>query len=198
MSEQLDEWSGEFGTAYTDRNVVDWRTRVDAFRRILDGLAIRSVLEVGCNRGHNLVALHDILGPGSSVVGVEPQEHARSIAAGVSPHISVVAGTIYDIPFGDDAFDLVLTSGVLIHVPLPDLAAAIAELHRVSRRYILSIEYFADEETPIEYRGRDNLLWKRDFGAHYSHLFPALSLVSTGDLTLAEGFDQARWWLFEL
>jgi ubiquinone/menaquinone biosynthesis C-methylase UbiE len=114
----------------------------------------------------------------------------------VSPQISVAAGTVYHVPFEDDAFDLVLTSGVLIHVPLAELDAAISEVHRVSRRYILSIEYFAEEETTIDYRGHDNLLWKRDFGAHYHRLFPALNLVGTGDLTAADGFDQARWWLF--
>ena len=132
MSEQLDEWRGDFGVARTDRNVLDWRTRVDAFRRILDGREIRSALEIGCNRGDNLAALHDIMGPGSHVAGAEPQDYARSIAARISPEISVIAGTIYDVPAED--------------------------------------------------RGR---------------VFPELNLVGTGDLTVAEGFDQARWWLLE-
>jgi len=196
-NKQVDIWRGNFGSEYTDRNVVDWRTRVGVFRRLLSGLDIRSALEIGANRGHNLVALRDVLGEGSIVAGIEPQAYARSIAVEASPDIDVREGTIYDVPFGSGAFDLVLTSGVLIHVPPADLDTALTEVHRVSRRYILAIEYFADEDTGVEYRGHADLLWKRDFGGHYQRLFPALSLVSTGDLTAAEGFDQARWWLFE-
>lgn len=196
MDKQLDEWRGDFGKAYTDRNVVDWRTRVGALQGILGGLEIMSVLEIGCNRGHNLAALRDVLGPACSVAGVEPQEYARSIAHQDFPDSEVREGTVYSVPFEDATFDLVLTSGVLIHVPLDRLDTALSEVRRLSRRYVLAIEYFAEEETTIEYRGHDDLLWKRDFGAHYQRLFPALTLISTGDLTLEEGFDDARWWLF--
>lgn len=196
MNKQLDEWRGDFGKAYTDRNVVDWRTRVGTLRSILDGLEIASALEIGCNRGHNLVALRDILGPESTVAGVEPQEYARSFASRDCPDGDVRDGSVYSVPFGDETFDLVLTSGVLIHVPLDRLDEALAEVHRVSRRYILAIEYFAEEETTIGYRGHSDLLWKRDFGAHYQRLFPALTLLSSGHLTLSEGFDDANLWLF--
>jgi protein-L-isoaspartate O-methyltransferase len=72
MMDQLRIWEGEFGKDYTDGNVIDWRTRLRAFRQMLDGLPIKRVLEVGCNRGHNLVCLAELLGEESEVVGVEP------------------------------------------------------------------------------------------------------------------------------
>jgi len=62
MAYQLEVWEGEFGKAYTDRNVIDWRTRLPAFQQMLGGLPIKRVLEVGCNRGHNLVCLAELLG----------------------------------------------------------------------------------------------------------------------------------------
>ena len=65
MTHQLGVWKGEFGKAYTDRNVIDWHTRFPAFQQMLDGLPIKRVLEVGCNRGHNLAALVEVLGGGS-------------------------------------------------------------------------------------------------------------------------------------
>ena len=154
------------------------------------------MLEIGCNRGHNLVALSHVLPEGSQVAGVEPQVHARTIAEQISA-LDVHDGTIYEVPFDDRTFELVLTSGVLIHVPLPKLETALREVHRVSRRYILSIEYFAEQETAIPYRGHDDLLWKRDFLSHYRALFPDLTLLGSADLTLADGFDDARWWLLE-
>ena len=176
---------------------MEWESRVGTFRAILDGAEVGSVLEIGCNRGHNLVALSHILPPGSKIAGIEPQPHARSVAEQTSPGLDVRDGTIYEIPFDDRTFDLVFTSGVLIHVPLARLETALREIHRVSRRYILAIEYFAEAETTIPYRGHDDLLWKRDFLSHYRVLFPDLTLAGSGDLTLAEGFDDARWWLLE-
>ena len=62
MTEQLQMWSGEFGKQYADRNPVDWREVVPFLQPIVEGLVLERVLEVGCNRGHNLVALREILG----------------------------------------------------------------------------------------------------------------------------------------
>ena len=62
MTDQLEVWQGEFGVAYTDRNLVDWRLRLPAFRQMLDGLSLQRIVEVGCNRGHNLVLLTELLG----------------------------------------------------------------------------------------------------------------------------------------
>jgi hypothetical protein len=93
--------------------------------------------------------------------------------------------------------DLVFTAGVLIHIPLGDLPLALSEIYRVSKRYILAIEYFAQEETVVHYRGYDNLLWKRDFLRHYQSQFPELTLVRSGFLTSEDGFDKTHWWLLE-
>lgn len=194
---QLRAWEGEFGKEYTERNVVDWRRRLPAFRRMLEGLALSRVLEVGCNRGHNLVTVAEIVGPAAEVVGVEPNGHAFQLAQNAGPRVAAVHGHVFDLPFGDEAFDIVFTAGVLIHVSLENLAAALREIHRVSRRYLLAIEYFAAEETAIEYRGRMDLLWKRDFRAHYERQFPGLRLRREGYWGPEEGFDRTHWWLLE-
>ena len=197
MSDQLKVWESDFGTAYTDRNKADWQARVPVFRRILDGLPIRRVLEVGCNRGHNLVALADLLGPEAEVVAVEPNQYARETARASSPKIAVLRGNAYDLPVRDGYFDLAFTSGVLIHIPLAELPVALREIHRVTSRYILAIEYFAAQETAIPYHGHAELLWKRDFPAHYQALWPDLKIIRTGYLDAEADFDQTHWWLFE-
>lgn len=194
---QLRAWEGEFGTAYTERNVADWRSRLPAFRRALEGLALSRILEVGCNRGHNLVTVAEIVGPAVEVVGVEPNHHALALAWQAGPQVTAVHGHVFNLPFEADAFDLVFTAGVLIHVALEHLAAALQEIHRVSRRYILAIEYFAAEETAIEYRGRWDLLWKRDFLAHYERQFSNLRLLRDGFWGPEDGFDRTHWWLLE-
>ncbi len=189
MTEQLNEWQGAFGEAYTDRNTVDWHERVPAFREILGPLVIRTALEVGCNRGHNLLALEHL---GISVVGVEPQAHARSIAQAAG--LLVTDGDIYESGEVTGAASLVLCCGVLIHVPPERLSEAMAELVRVSRRYVLSIEYASEAETEIEYHGRSNMLWKRDYGALWAAR-DDVTLVRTGDL--GPVWDDATYWLME-
>jgi hypothetical protein len=88
-----------------------------------------------------------------------------------------------------------MTSGVLIHVPPERLDEALTNIHAVAARHILAIEYHADVDTTVEYRGHQDMLWKRDYGVHYLRLFPNLKLVDSGDLTESDGFADARYWL---
>ena len=109
----------------------------------------------------------------------------------------VIRGDVFSLPFRNGYFDLAFTAGVLIHISLEDLPMALKEIHRVSSRYILAIEYYALEETVIHYRGHDNLLWKRDFLKHYQDLFPELLLIRKGYWESEYGFNRSSWWLFE-
>lgn len=192
MTQQLEQWSGEFGKQYTDRNAVDWRTMVPFLRPMVEGLSLGRVLEVGCSRGHNLVALREILGEGTELLGVEPGPYAREIARAAG--VDARPGDAFSLPFPDGSFDLVFTAGVLIHVALDDLPRAMRELYRCSRRYLLAVEYFSEEETVIPYRGHQDLLWKRDFPRHYQSLFPDLTLVRHGYVA---DWDRSTWWLWE-
>jgi pseudaminic acid biosynthesis-associated methylase len=192
QTSQLDAWCGDFGKAYTDRNVEDPAALVRYFREMLGGLELGRILEIGCNRGHNLVALEELF-PEALVAGVEPNSYALGIARRSGKRLSTLQGDLFDIPFKDGFFDLVLTRGVLIHVALADLPDALNEIWRVSRRYILCAEYFAEQETVIPYRGHDDLLWKRDFRRHYLERFPGLKVVRSG----YSERDRAHWWAFE-
>lgn len=195
--DQLDEWKGDFGKAYTDRNAIDWHVRVPAFRDMLRDLPLCRVLEAGCNRGHNLLAVSHVCGPDTDVVGIEPNPYALRMARTADPSVTALRGSLYDLPFKDGYFDLAFTAGVLIHIPLEKLPAAMAEINRVTRRYILCVEYYAEEETEIRYRDKTNLLWKRDFLKHYLNTIQGLSLVRSGFWDVTDGFDRTNWWLLE-
>jgi pseudaminic acid biosynthesis-associated methylase len=162
-TEQLAAWHGEFGNSYTDRNVIDWWVRMPAFKRMLEGLEIHRVLEVGCNRGHNLRALSVIVSDESEIFAVEPNSYALGIARTAGGRIYAVCRNAFDLPFKDSYFDLVLTVGVLIHLSTNELSKAMQEVARVSRRYIFAAEYYAAVDTAVDYRGHSDLLWKRDF-----------------------------------
>jgi pseudaminic acid biosynthesis-associated methylase len=195
--DQLGTWQGEFGRAYTERNVIDWRIRKPAFTHMLKDLEVRRVLEVGCNRGHNLRCVSEVLGEEAEVFGVEPNRYALELAQSVGGHIFPVPGNAFDLPFKDGYCDLVFTVGVLIHIAPDRLSIALKEIERVSRRYILAAEYFSERDEVIEYRDSNDLLWKRNFLSHYQTQFPHLRLVRSGYWGASDGFDRTNWWLLE-
>ncbi len=132
--------------------------------------------------------------------GLEPNARARQtlVDDGVLEADHVLDATLASIPLPDASVDLAFTSGVLIHVPEEALDRAYSELHRVSRRYIACIEYFAPTPEIVRYRGEEDLLFKRDFGDHWLTLFPSMRVVGTGFFwRRTTGLDNLTWWLFE-
>lgn len=170
---------------------------VEGFRSILSGLSVARVLEVGCNRGHNLIALSEILGPTAELVGVEPNHSALHLARRSTDKAGFLSGTIYDLPFKNGYFDLVFTCGVLIHIPDGKLAVALRELDRVTSRYFLLVEYFSEKDEEIIYWGERGLLWKRNFPLHVMKTCDDLGLTRQGYLGPEQGFDRTHWWLME-
>ena len=184
----LDAWKGSFGDRYTKRNRTDWRDCVPFFESVFGRWAGMEVLEVGCNAGHNLLALQSL---GAYVRGVEPNHRARTLAE--DRGLYVVDGRAEELPFEDESVDFAFTAGVLIHIHPEQLAGVLRELHRVSRKYILAVEYPALAERPIPYREGVGC-WARPYGEEYLGRFP-LCLLSTGIAPFPyEGCD---WWLLE-
>jgi tellurite methyltransferase len=75
------------------------------------------VLDVGCGSGRNLVYF---LQNGFDVYGVDPNPEAieavQSLSVGLAPHLPLSNFTVApaeNMPFADDAFDLILCSAVL-------------------------------------------------------------------------------------
>jgi pseudaminic acid biosynthesis-associated methylase len=192
---QLALWRSEFGRAYTERNDHDKPERARAWARLLDGIAPRRVLEVGCNVGWNLVYLDRLGVP--ELYGVEPQEDAVGRARARHARYNVLHGTAFDLPFRDGYFDLAFTSGVLIHIAPESLGAAMDELYRCARRYVVAIEYDGAREQEIPYRGHAGALWKRDHGAAWQARYPALQRIRSLELGAADGYDDCTAHLFE-
>ena len=61
----------------------------------------------------------------------------------------------------------------------------------------LALEYFAEEEQEVPYRGHEGALFRRDYGGLYREHFPELTLLESGRLSRDEGWDDVTWWLFE-
>jgi ubiquinone/menaquinone biosynthesis C-methylase UbiE len=93
------------------------------------------------------------------------------------PWAKLMGGSVLNIPFRDASFDLVFTSGLLIHIAPQDLPAAMAEIHRCAKDWIWGLEYYALEITEVPYRGQVGLLWKADYARIYTDRFADLELV---------------------
>ena len=194
-SSQLQLWVSEFGRSYTERNDVAKPERIISWQRLLEGIAPERAVEVGCNVGWNLVYL-ERLGV-RELYGIEPQPSAVERARHRRPAFNVLHGTAFELPFRDRYFDLVFTSGVLIHIAPDSLGGALDEIERVSRRWIAAIEYDNPDEQEIPYRGHTGALWKRDHGAAWQARFPSLSLVRRLELGPDQGYDNCTAHLFE-
>lgn len=87
-----------------------------------------SVLDAGCGEGETIARLDGLLP--DRVAGVDLSPDAVAFAAGRFPGLEISRASVYELPFEDGCFDLVLCLEVLEH--LADPGAALAELARVS------------------------------------------------------------------
>jgi pseudaminic acid biosynthesis-associated methylase len=192
-SERIEQlWAGDFGNAYLERNLDAAAGRGPFWDGIASRFPARSVLEVGCTQGDNLVHLARHLPP-QRIWGVDINPVVLDSLRQHVPGVHPVLGVARRLPFPDDSFDLVVTVGLLIHIPDDALVQVMGELIRVSRQWVLSGEYHADEPTEIVYRGQEGVLFKRDYAALYEEHFPAVSVVESGYLTRDDGYDRVTY-----
>lgn len=185
---QLSVWTREFGSEYTMRNDLPvsemeaesrkmlGKTYGELFRELLGKYRPQKILEVGCNLGKKLEIWKKI-SPEAELFGIEPQKNTVVKAHRRLPKFKIIAGNAYDLPFKDGFFDLVFTAGVLIHIPPPALPAALTEMLRVSRKYIIGLEFWEKRITAVSYRGKKNLLWRADYPREFLKHFSGLKLV---------------------
>ena len=187
-TEQAKQWKGDFGRQYTDRNTFDIDalnalyleyygiTRTQINQEFLRGVSKdSSFLEVGCNAGNQLLLLQRM--GYANLSGVELQPYALETARSRTRKISLTQGSALALPYKDNSFDLVFTSGVLIHIAPQDLSRALDEIHRCTRTFIWGMEYYSPSITEVNYRGHGALLWKMDYVQRYLEQFEDLELV---------------------
>ena len=204
LTAQVDFWKGEFGNDYIGRNSStkeQIKSKVSMWSRILRPTMLTppsKILEVGANIGLNIRALQYL--HQAEYFAIEPNKTAREklLNDNIIPSKNIKDGIAMNIPFNDNLFDLVYTSVVLIHIHPDNLLEACREIHRVSSRYILSIEYFSKTPQDVNYRGNDGYLFKRDFGKFWLDNFSDLNVVDYGFFwEPVTQLDDYTWWLFE-
>lgn len=189
-------WAGRFGDQYVERNKNVSSERRRFWKTLLARIRIQNVLEVGCNIGGNLRWIADVLEP-HRVFGIDINQKALREVRRRLPGINAVWSEAKHLPFRDGEFDLVFTAGVLIHQPDEALPQVLSEVVRCSRRYVLCLEYCSEDPVSVFYRGHQDALIKRNYGAIYQKRFPGLQLATKGALSKKEGWDDVTYWLFQ-
>ena len=189
-------WSSDFGDQYVDRNAALDPGRSKFWAEIMTETSPRNVLEVGCNLGGNLAHIANHI-DAVQIYGVDVNTKALRTLRAALPDVNAVHSLARCLPFRDRMFDLVFTTGVLIHQPDSTLPLVMAEVVRCSNRYVLAGEYYSVETVEVGYRGETGALFKRDYGRLYQEYCPELRLLRKGFLSKDEGWDDVTFWLFE-
>jgi len=177
MTTQEGRWEGEFGDEYNKRNdmtpmetEVLYHSLYGISRRELNRIVLNAeeipmrILEVGCGTGDQL-AYFNVKCMGYDLQGIDVNE--KAVKRAQERGFNVQQGSAMSLPFEDNSFDLVYTSGLLIHIRPKDIKTVMGEIVRVSRKYVWGFEYYSELLQEIPYRDNPNSCWKDDYARLY-------------------------------
>ena len=199
-TEQEIFWSGDFGNDYIERNQGDQliNSHLIFFSKILKSTPkVQSIVELGCNIGLNLQALHRI-NNNFKLCGYE----INKTAAQKSKELNIAEirqGTILDALPNDVQYDISFTKGVLIHINPTELHKVYDNLFNLSKRYIVISEYYNPTPVEVSYRGQREKLFKRDFAGELIDKYN-LRLIDYGFEYHRDNYfpgGDANWFLLE-
>jgi 2-polyprenyl-3-methyl-5-hydroxy-6-metoxy-1,4-benzoquinol methylase len=122
---------------HTHKNPIQRFLLANFFRNLVNitkTKTVDSILDVGCGEGFTLNRLKEH-GVGKRLEGLEYSKDAIELGKKTYPDIKIVQGSVYELPYEDNSFDLVLCTEVLEHLDNPK--DALKELARVSKKYLV-------------------------------------------------------------
>lgn len=97
-------------------------------KELSGNLKDKVVLDAGCGDGWYSAQMIDA---GAKVYGTDYSGKAISFAKIIVPDAEFTDGSLLDLPYEDDFFDVIFSFQVLEHIPPSDLPQAIKEVYRV-------------------------------------------------------------------
>ena len=158
-------WAGAQGKSYLKRNFTHPTRQKE--RKVFYDMFLpldrdAHILEVGCNCGINLQILQDM--GFTNLSGIDIGEDALNEAKNRLPNANFTLGSILDMPYDDNSYDVVFSSGVLIHQdPTNSLSVVMSEMIRCAKKYILGLEDYNQSFMDVGYRGSTGFYWRGPF-----------------------------------
>ena len=182
-------YSGSVGDDYVKRNPTPNQLREPFWRAVLEETGAQSVLEVGCGIGSNLSHMLHV----PTLYGVDVHQpsldRARENTQGKA---KLYKGSATALPFPQRSIELVITSGLLIHIAQDALPRVVKEIGRVSSQYVLLVEYMDSHRRVIPWHGHNGILFADVFGLTFWRHNSNYTPVWKRHLTKAQGFDRTE------
>ena len=140
-------YNEEFWNKYSDENESKYNEEFAKFTRDLaTSLRCTSVLEIGCGTGIDLRLFPDTF----QIHGIDLNDKALKIAQEKMSTGYFKKGNINNLPFEDSSIDFVFTHGLVNYLDEETIEQGIAEMFRVSGKYIMNCEKFDEIEKQID------------------------------------------------
>lgn len=157
MVERVADWAGSMGADWVKRNPktvteldASYAQRFGITRTAVNQQMLSrvprnaSVLEVGCSAGRQLDAL--------AAIGFWKLEGIDLSADAVAEcQWPAKVGDGRKLPYSDKSFDMVMTSGMYMHVPPDEKEDFLLEMQRVAKRWIYGCEMWTAEPMVWEF-----------------------------------------------
>jgi SAM-dependent methyltransferase len=143
---EFDYWDGDRRYGYGGYKFIEGRWKPVA-QALIDLYGLKNgsnVLDVGCGKAFLLYEMKKIL-PDLKVAGFDMSKHGLADARdNIKPHLfRYRAQDRY--PYGDGAFDLVISLGCLHNLRLFELQTAVQEIERVGKNKYIMVEGYRNE-----------------------------------------------------
>ena len=181
------DYNKGFWDRYAKENESRYNEEFAIFvRDLVASLHCNTVLEIGCGTGIDL----RLLPKSVKVFGVDLNDLAIEIGQKNEKNVIFKKGDITDLPFEDSSIDFVFTHQLLNYLDDQTLDKGVAEMFRVSKKYIMNCEIFSDDEAIIKENYRYRNMYKR-------WLNYKVKIVSNVDMHEDIESDKARFTLIK-
>ena len=142
------QYNETFWNKYADENESRYN---EEFSKYVSDLAnslpgVQNVLEIGCGTGIDLRLFSDSF----QLHGIDLNEHALEIAKEKLSNANFQKGDITKLPFEDSTMDFVFTHGLMNYLEDDILEKGVAEMFRVSKKWIMHCEKYEKTEKRID------------------------------------------------
>ncbi len=159
-------------------------------------LQFNSIFEIGYFSGRNLKYVSEEF-PKVSINGLEVNKKAVKFAQEKLPKANLLHMDLHDMHNLIEKYDLVFTSGVLIHVPPDDIGDVLKKCLDLSNRYIIHMESLGKNEVVAgpktlnpTYKVSDQLQWAPDLASIYKFIGFDVEIIKLPDNCKTNGASE--------